>query len=172
MTNTTVKIAIFLNTWANYNENGADNGFWVNLPCNLDEAFEQLAKATGEDVDNMEVFINDTDIEGISLEIGENDNIEELNELAEELENFDDYDIEVIDAIMEATGYDITYAIDNKDNCIYYANKTLEDVAHEIVAECYDLPEIAQCYFDYEAFARDLGYDGYTKVSNGVICID
>ena len=31
-----------------------------------------------------------------------------------------------------------------------------EDFAYQIVEECYDLPEFAKSYFDYEKFARDL----------------
>ena len=31
-----------------------------------------------------------------------------------------------------------------------------EDFAYRIVEECYDLPEFAKSYFDYEKFARDL----------------
>ena len=31
-----------------------------------------------------------------------------------------------------------------------------EDFAYEMVEECYDLPEFAKTYFDYEKFARDL----------------
>ena len=31
-----------------------------------------------------------------------------------------------------------------------------EDFAYRIVEECYDLPEFAKTYFDYEKFARDL----------------
>lgn len=31
-----------------------------------------------------------------------------------------------------------------------------EDYANEIITECYDLPEFALTYFDYEKFARDL----------------
>lgn len=49
---------------------------------------------------------------------------------------------------------------------------TLSDVAYWIVDECYDLPEIAKRYFDYKAFARDLGFDGYSETENGVIKID
>jgi hypothetical protein len=37
---------------------------------------------------------------------------------------------------------------------------TAEDYAMELIEECYDLPEIAQRYFDYEAFARDLELNG------------
>lgn len=31
-----------------------------------------------------------------------------------------------------------------------------EDFAYQIVEECYDIPEFAKTYFDYEKFARDL----------------
>jgi antirestriction protein len=45
----------------------------------------------------------------------------------------------------------------------------LEEVAEELINECYDLPEFALRYFDYEAFARDLSFDGYTETKYGVI---
>ena len=165
----TTLISVFLNTWANYNENGADNGFWVELPCDLDETLERLAASTGEEVDEMEVFINDfeTDING--LEISENTNISYLNDLAERLEALDKYDLEKLEAILEADGGSLENALDDIDNYTYYANMSLDDVAYEIVDECYDLPDFALQYFDYEAFARDLGYDGYTETENGVI---
>ena len=169
MTATTNLISVFLNTWGNYNENGADNGFWVNLPCDLDAELEKLAEATGEEVDEMEVFINDTDININGLEIGEYDNIKELNELAAQLESLDEYALEKVGAIIEAYGTDLKEAIENIDDYTYYSGMSLEDVAYEIVEECYELPEIAQRYFDYEAFARDLGFDGYTETTNGVI---
>ena len=166
----TTLISVFLNTWANYNENGADGGFWVELPCNLDEALERLAESTGEEVDEMEVFINDfeTDING--LEISENSNISDLNDLAEQLEALDECDLEKLEAILEAYGGSLENALDNIDDYTYYANMTLEDVAYEIVEDCYDLPDFALQYFDYAAFARDLGFDGYTETENGVIC--
>ena len=169
MTKTTL-ISVFLNTWANYNENGADGGFWVNLPCDLEETLEKLASSTGEEVDEMEVFINDFETEINGLEISENSNISELNDLAEQLEALDDYDIEKLEAILEADGGSLENALDNMDDYTYYANMSLEDVAYEIVEECYDLPDFALQYFDYAAFARDLGYDGYTETANGVIC--
>lgn len=165
----TALISVFLNTWGNYNENGAEGGFWVNLPCDTEKTLEKLAKSTGEEVDEMEVFINDyeTDING--LEIGEHTNLETLNELAEELEALDDYDIEKLEAILEADGESLEDALENMDDYTFYAHMSLEDVAYEIVEECYNLPDFALQYFDYAAFARDLGFDGYTETDNGVI---
>ena len=107
---------------------------------------------------------------GFSLRIfSENTNISDLNDLAERLEALDKYDLEKLEAILEADGGSLENALDNMDDYTYYANMSLEDVAYEIVDECYDLPEIAQRYFDYAAFARDLGFDGYTETENGVI---
>jgi antirestriction protein len=34
--------------------------------------------------------------------------------------------------------------------------KDEEDYAYEVVEQCYELPEFAKTYFDYEKFARDL----------------
>ena len=168
-TTKTTLISVFLNTWANYNENGADGGFWVNLPCDLDETLEKLAKSTGEEVDEMEVFINDYETDFDGVEIGEHTDLETLNETAEQLEALDEYDLEKLQAILEADGGSLEDALENMDDYIFYAHMSLEDVAYEIVEECYNLPDFALQYFDYAAFARDLGFDGYTETDNGVI---
>ena len=168
---TTTLISVFLNTWGNYNENGADGGFWVELPCDLDEALERLAESTGEDVDEMEVFINDFETEINGLEISENSNISELNDLAEQLESLDKYDLEKLQAILESDGGSLENALDNMDDYTYYANMSLEDVAYEMIEEGVfgDIPESIINYIDISAIARDLDYDGYTETENGVI---
>lgn len=179
MTNSNIRI--YIANLGKYNE-GELVGEWISLPATeeeLEELFVRIKVAHyDEDGDYVpyyeedgiiyeEVAIHDYETE-IGLDIGEYDNIEELNELAERLE---DEDIEVIKAIIEATGYDLDYALDNVDNVTFYPNASLLDVAYEIVEECYDLPEFAKTYFDYNAFARDLGYDGYYEVENGTIYI-
>ena len=48
----------------------------------------------------------------------------------------------------------------------------LTEVAEQLVNECYftkETPDIFTRYFDYEAFGRDLGFDGYTETKYGVI---
>ena len=40
--------------------------------------------------------------------------------------------------------------------CVNADVHILIDFAYEIIEECYDLPEFAKNYFDYEKFARDL----------------
>lgn len=170
-TTKTTLIAVFLNTWANYNENGADGGFWVNLPCDLEGTLARLAKSTGEEVDEMEVFINDyeTDVDG--LEIGEHTDLEALNETAEELESLDAYDLEKLEAILEADGGSLENALENMDDYIFYSGQSLEDVASEMIEEGVfgDIPDSIINYIDISAIARDLDYDGYTETDNGVI---
>ena len=42
---------IFVNTWGNYNENGADGGEWITLPMDaeeLEEVLENIAAAMGD----------------------------------------------------------------------------------------------------------------------------
>lgn len=169
----TTLISVFLNTWGNYNENGADGGFWVELPCNLDEVLERLAESTGEDVDEMEVFINDFETEINGLEISENTDISDLNDIAEQLETLDECDLEKLEAILEADGGSLENALDNIDDYIYYSNMSLEDVASEMIDEGVfgDIPDSIINYIDTSAIARDLGYDGYIETENGVIYI-
>lgn len=96
------------------------------------------------------------------------ESIDEVNELAEVL---DGGDTEVIEAIMEAVTSNIWEAVEifETGDVFFYEGQTLEDVAYDLVDECYDLPEFAKTYFNYSAFARDLGFDGYHETSNGVI---
>lgn len=93
------------------------------------------------------------------------------NQIAEQLESLEDYEKEQLEAYMEATGYDFDYCLDHYENSIYYPGYSLDDVAQEEYDNMLpaNAPEFLTRYFDFEAFARDLGYDGYTEVSNGVI---
>ena len=63
--------------------------------------------------------------------------------------------------------------IDNIDAVSFYQGMTLEDVAEELVQEgCFgDIPESIRNYIDYEAIARDLGFDGYNETSEGVFFV-
>ena len=166
---------LFVNTWGNYNENGADGGQWITLPMDadeLEEVLENIAAAMGDE--DPEWCIHDWEYTG-EIELGdidENDNIEELNERCLEAENLEEWEIEEIAAAMDAFGYEFSEAMERQQQgyFTFYPGQDLEDVAEELINECYDLPEFALRYFDYEAFARDLGYDGYTETKYGVIC--
>jgi antirestriction protein len=168
---------IFVNTWGNYNENGADGGEWITLPMEADELEEKMqsiADAMGDH--DPEFFINDYEWT-VELELGdvhEMDSITEWNERCNEATALEEYEIEEIAAAIEAFGMTFTEAMERQQRgCfIFYPGQTLEDVAYELVEEWLnhkDTPSFIANYFDYKAFARDLHFDGYTETQYGVI---
>jgi antirestriction protein len=168
---------IYINTWGNYNENGADGGRWVTLPMDEEELAETLADISKSMGDNDPEFaIHDYEWDGYHVrDIGENESILKLNEEVEELASLDEWEIEETLAAVDAFGYSVEEAIEKQQRgyFTFYRNMTLEDVAEELVEECYT-PDSATAeffarYFNYEAFARDLGFDGYTETDFGVI---
>lgn len=165
-------IKIYLTNLGKYNE-GTLQGEWVDLPA-TEEEIEEVKERIGINEEYEEWFITDyeTDIDG--LEIREYSDINELNELAETLEDMDDNDREVIEAML-SEGYSLDDAIDKKDDCIVYADcEDMEDVAREYVEETgllNSIPENLQSYFDFEAYGRDMSYEGqfvFTKNGNCV----
>lgn len=168
---------IFVNTWGNYNENGADGGEWITLPMDpeeLEEVLESIASKMGDN--DTEWFINDYEwTTEIDLgEVDEMDSISHWNELLQDADSLDEYEAEEIAAAMEAFGYDFQEALSRQSRgCFcFYRGQDLEDVAYDLVEECYltkETPDVFKSYFDYAAFARDLGFDGYTETKWGVI---
>lgn len=160
----------FITNLGKYNE-GELVGKWIDFPIE-DEDLEAVFAQIGINDDYEEFFFTDWETE-IDLNLGEYESIEAVNELAEALEEIDRHgDLEKLEAIIEATGYDIDQAIKQIDNAVFYPNYTLVEVAEELVNDCYgfrNVDEIFFRYFDYEAFARDLRFDGYTETSTGVI---
>lgn len=154
----------FLTNLSDYN-NGILNGKWVSFPM-TDEELENELKSVGIDSEH-EYFFTDWDC-FMDCHFGEYENIFEINRLARAVEAAED--IDHLAAYIEATGYGLQKCLDNYENSIFYAGMELIDVAYELVDECYNLPEFALMYFDYEAFARDLGFDNYTETEFGTIC--
>lgn len=168
---------IFVNTWGNYNEHGADGGEWITLPMEPEELKEKLEDIAGKINDHdPEFFINDYEWT-VELELGdvdENDSITGWNERLQDAANLNEYELEEIAAAMDAFGYCFNDAMEKQQagDFIFYHGMDIEEVAEEIVSECYftkDTPEILQRYFDYEALARDLRFDGYEETKYGVI---
>ena len=165
---------IFVNTWGNYNENGADGGQWITLPMDpeeLEEVLENIAALMGDDDPEWAIHDYEWTTEIEMDEISEYANIFKLNEMCNELDDLDEWEAEEIAAAVEAWDYTFAEALErhNRGCFIFYPGQDLEEVAEEIINECYDLPEFALRYFDFEAFARDLRFDGYEETKYGVI---
>lgn len=168
-------LKIFVNTWGNYNENGADGGEWITLPITpeeLSETLDRIAERMGDN--DPEWAIHDYEWEAVELfEVGENDSIARVNDLLNDCASLDEWKLQEVAAAVEAWGYTLEEAIKRQQGgrFIFYAGQTLEDVAEELVAEMTpkDAPDFLTRYFDYEAFSRDLRFDGYEETSYGVI---
>lgn len=159
----------FITNLGKYNE-GELVGKWISFPIDEDDFKDELESiGVKENTMYEEWFITDYDCSLFDMydAFGEYPNIDDINEVAEALE---DHESEFT-ALMEVCSYTDALGYLESENYTFYENMTLEDLAYEIVEECYELPEIAQRYFDYKAFARDLSFDGYSETSNGVIYI-
>ena len=220
------KLEVFMNTWANYNEYGADEGITPTGWMSPEEALEYCKKYA-----EYEPFIND--VENSPVEVSEYDNAPQKLEQLIKLNNSENK--EIVKAIIES-GHtdDIDEAIEIADNGDYtwfpgvssdyelgeaYINmvgsikdtlgdratnyidesRLREDLRDDATNAIYedgeyesidDIPEeeidsyvdsfiddmliddvTLENYFDYEAFGRDLGFDGFTFTTDGCICI-
>ena len=163
---------IYLTNLGKYNE-GHLIGEWVDLPISNEE-LQKVLDRIGINEEYEEYFITDyeTDLEGI--EIGEYSNLDDLNEMAETLEALDDDEKEVVDAIM-SEGYSLDEALEKKDDCMVYCDcSDMEDVAREYAEQTGlldSIPENLQSYFDFEAYGRDMSYEGTFVFTNNGNCV-
>lgn len=125
-----------------------------------------------------EYAIHDYESDLSNFEIGEYDNIHELSELIERIEDLKEYELEEVMAILESEGgslYDALSTHENGDFTFYEGIDTYAELAEMFVDEgCFgDTKAMGNLvdYIDFEALGRDLSFDGYTEVSNGIILV-
>ena len=174
---------IYIETWLRNLNN--EKEVKLSLPMEEEEIIEVLKNINvcNEEGEVIQEYIIPTwnfgeyasELDCMDFENIEFENIFTVNEWAEELAEVDsERDLDVLQAIAEVNGGSIGEVLEiyNKDCYQFYAGMDLTDVAEEIVNDCYDLPDFALRYFDFESFGRDLGFDGYAETSKGVIYID
>ena len=165
---------IYVANLGKYNE-GFLVGEWLELPATQEQITEMYDRikichdekvycdCCGNPYEEVAIHDYETDIAGI--EIGEWSSIDELNELAESLEELNENDREVIEALLEA-GYDLEEAMEKKDDCIVWTNcNDMSDVAYEycqMSGMFENVPDFVERYFDYDAFGRDMDLEGYS----------
>lgn len=178
-------LRIYIANLGKYNE-GELLGKWIDLPSDIED-LEQLyvdIKVAHRDAEGEfvpwyeengciyeEVAVHDYESDFESLNISEYADINKLNELANRLEEYQDDEIEVIEAYIEATGADIEEAMDAFDegDVVLYEANSLEDLAMQFVDEGLFSTKTLLNYIDFKALGRDLSFDGYTEVKNGVL---
>lgn len=176
-------MSIALTNLGKYNE-GILDFVWLNLPASDDEiaaAFDQIevshddthyysdgrGRVVNFDDPEMcgeyeEFFI--TDYECDFYRVSEYENLNSLNEMAETIDNLQDYEMDIVKALID-DGYTLEQALDAKDDCIYWDDcDSMSDVAYRMIDKYGDLdriPEDLRDYFDYEAYGRNLETGGH-----------
>lgn len=165
------EIKLFMNTWSNYNEHGADGVITPTGWMSLDEAEEYADK-----YEEYEPFINDTDNVPEELGVNEYSDISETVDMLRRYEAFDDTQKEVFAALID-DGYEEDKAFDIVDDNDYYYVEGDDDaeLAENYIDELGGIEElgrdILERYFDYERYGRDLAFD-FIKTDSGYVSYD
>lgn len=149
---------VYVGTYRKYNE-GSIFGKWLDLSdySDKDEFLQACAELHADETDPEFMF---QDFENIpDCFISESYISENLFEFISRIDEIDN--IEAFETFLNWKGYDLENddfdsikSSFEDDFCGEYSSE--EDYAYEVVEQCYELPEFAQTYFDYEKFARDL----------------
>ena len=179
---------IYIANLGKYNE-GILKGAWLELPATEEEIQEKMVEigvATFDKEGNFsmgkeegiyyyeEYAIHDWECDINGFDISECDSIKMLNEVAEQIENMDEYEKKCLDALIEYDchtadklrrgEFDLELDEDeiNEDEALGYALAELNGVI-------YELEKIGmENYFDYQKYGRDARYDGVFVASNWI----
>lgn len=170
---------IYLTDLQAYNE-GHLVGRWIQLPISKFELVQAISEVLSEGeticgTDNHEeTFLTDwsyDDYEFIPIE--EYSNIYELNDQLSLLEFKSDYELKAISFLLcQGLAMDIDDAIGKADDVIVHENQNMEDIAYDLMNECYGidkLPSIISNNLDYEKIGYELEMDGiYFEMGNDI----
>lgn len=166
-------IKICLTNLGKYNE-GELVFEWLSLPA-TEEEVEDVKEAIGINEEYEEWFISDYESEIPGVTVHEYENIEKLNEVVEQLERLDKYELMAFRAFLE-NGDDLEEAVEHVkegDYILWLGCDDMRDVAEQYADECGLLdkvPEDLRGYFDFEAYGRDLGINGtFVGVDDGYV---
>ncbi|MDR0796915.1 MAG: antirestriction protein ArdA [Tannerella sp.] len=156
---------IYVGTYAKYND-GSIFGDWMDLSDYSDsEEFYTACRELHNDEEDPELMFQDWENipSGLISESSLSKNIFEVIETVSDLEETRQ---EAFGVWLNHTGNDIDTndihgLIKSFEDDYQGEYKDEEDFAYHIVEECYELPEFALTYFDYEKFARDLFIGDY-----------
>lgn len=158
----TIEFKIFIANLGKYNE-GKMVGEWINLPA-TEEELEEVLDKIGIKEGCDEYFIPAYENE-FGYKVDEYADLDELNELADKLDNLTDNEKKILEAGTELWSFEDV--LDNLDS--FYLMEDINtdyDLGCYWIEEsgCYDLDSLGvlRNYIDYEAFGRDirLEFDG------------
>lgn len=151
-----------------YNE-GELMGEWVKFPTTHEEMQEVFKRIGIDGVRYEEWFITDYDcyVDGIYDVLGEYESLDELNYLANSIEEMDRSDFERFEAAVGVSDYsnsvkDLINLTDNLDKYDIYPDVHDHDDLGRMYIDEYgslEVPEHLKNYIDYEAYGRDIAMD-------------
>lgn len=151
---------IYVGTYENYNNGSLPVG-WLNLSdySNKEEFFE-ACRELHNDEKAPEFMFQDWENIPEAL-ISESWLSENFFDLRDAMEDFIDTEKDAFFVWVEYECIDFNkedaYDLVNRFKDSYVGEyDEEEEFAYQMVEECYDLPDFAKTYFDYEKFARDL----------------
>lgn len=156
------RIAIYLTNLGRYNE-GCLMGEWVKLPIPKDKLQEVLDRI-GINEQYEEYFISDYETLFANLHISEYSSIQDLNELAEKIDELADSDYEKLGAVLECESCmsiaEILEIIDELDSFDLLTEVDNDEALGEYYAEVccifHGISDSISRYFDFEAYGRDI----------------
>lgn len=173
-------LKLFITDLSAYN-NGFLVGEWVTLPLSGKELYMAISQILSEgehlcqsDTNHEEIFITDYEWTGLELfNVGEYDSPWDINDDLGKLSELSSYKQKAVAFLLsEHITYDLDDAIQRSEDVIIHENQRLEDVAYDLLQECYELdklPSIIANNIDYEGVARELEHDGtYWEIDGDV----
>lgn len=156
----------FVTNMGEYNR-GNIIGEWVNFPCEAEE-WEKVLKRIGVGESEEFFFADyDSEIAGLTKELGETESYEDLQELAERLEGLEEWERDIFEASLEVESCKCatacTWQIDTLDKWQLYENVNSDEDLGAYYAEeggtLNDVPKNLRYYFDFEAYGRDIRFE-------------
>ena len=175
-------INVVVGSWGSYNacNKRALGSEWLCL--NEFESWEEIEKELenqGFKLNGIDEELFIQDIEGVDCGNCDYMHPKRLFEtLKESGVLFDEYAYNKMVAYIEVNSWDdFENLVESRgdywdDDIYFYEGQNMVDVAYQLVEDCGYLDQMSdhlRSYFDYEAFARDLSFDGFYETSNGVI---
>lgn len=164
------RIRIFVTNLSEY-VSGCLIGEYVELPIPWDK-FQEVLNRIGIDEQHEEYFISDYESLFSNLHISEYAGIDELNELAERIEELADFDYDKLGAVLECESCmsiaEILEVLDELDSFDLIADISTEEDLGEYYLEdiFYGVPDTVLRYIDTQRLGRDI----HLESGNGTFC--
>jgi len=176
---TTLEVKIYCGTYAKYNDSSIA-GQWIDVTDLDKQEFYDLCRDLHSDEEDPEFMFQDTDTESKLLRdmISESGIDDEFWSLKEEMKELSENSLMMLEAfeVYVASGYDANISsFEDAFFCYiegYDINFEFGSYYMNVTGGMSEMPKHLECYFDYEAFGRDLlindffEQDGYIFTRN------